>query len=389
MPAKLTLGIIFGGRSVEHEVSILTGHQVLEAIDRSRYEVVPVYLARDNAWFIGEALQNLDFFRQEHLAWDKLMRVYPGPDPTRGKLRLIEAEPHFWGKPKMRALDCVLPATHGTFVEDGALQGIFEMADVPVAGSGVAASAVGMDKLLTKAALAAAGLPFLPYYSVENDAYVDKPEKVIEDMLGSLSFPLIVKPAKLGSSVAVGKAHSKEELSQALDLALRFGSQALVEPLLINVTEVNCAVLDGDPPLPSVLEQPISEAGALTFEEKYKGGKKGGKTKTQGMAGQKRLIPAPLAPVQTQIIQEYAVKTFRVLKAGGVARVDFLIDAKGNIYVNELNNIPGSLAYYLWEYMGRSFRELIDRMVERALEVHQRRRRITYAFESNLLARKE
>ncbi len=386
---KIRLGVVFGGRSVEHEVSIVTGYQVIEAIHRDRYEVTPIYLGRDNIWYIGEHLDAISFFRQDHPPLNLLTRVFPCPDSSRGKLILIEAEGGLFRKRKEITLDVLLPATHGTFVEDGCLQGVLEMAGVPYAGSDVRGSTVGMDKELTKAVLAAAGLPHLPYMMVSKDQLEQIRNQ--ESEITNLDFPLIIKPAMLGSSVAVSQASDRKSLEIALDLALRFCDRALVEPALIDATEINCSVLDGDPPIPSMLEQPVKPGVVLTFDEKYKagGGKKGGAKsggKGQGMAGQQRLIPAPLDDATTLRIKDLAVKTFQAIGAGGVARVDFLIAKTGEVYVNELNNIPGSLSYYLWEPVGKSFGDLIDRMIDRAFEVNKRRNRTTFSFEANLLA---
>ncbi len=386
---KTHLGVLFGGRSVEHEVSIVTGYQVIEAVHRDRYDVTPIYIGRDNVWYIGEKLALISFFRQDHPPLNLLTRVVPCPDPSRGKLILIEAKGGLFKKRKEMALDVILPATHGTFVEDGCLQGLLEMAGVPYAGSDVRGSTVGMDKELTKAVLAAAGIPHQPYQMVTRELLEQIRNQKSE--IRNFDYPVIVKPAILGSSVAVSQASNRSGLEAALDLALRFCDRALVEPALIEATEINCSVLDGDPPLPSLLEQPVKPGVVLTFDEKYKagGGKKANSSPTGkglGMAGQQRLIPAPLDDTTTARIKALAVDTFQSIGAGGVARVDFLIAKTGEVYVNELNNIPGSLSYYLWEPLGKSFGDLIDRMVDRAFEVNKRRNRTTFSFEANLLA---
>lgn len=385
---KTSLAIIFGGRSVEHEVSILTGHQALAAADNDKYDIHPVYIARDNVWYTGEEAGNLAFFKQANPQLSKLMRVYPAPDAMRAKLRLIESDPKPLRKPKVIEIDCVLPATHGTFVEDGALQGMFEMANVAFAGSGVRGSAVGMDKALFKSVLLSEGLPHLPYSVVWRDVWDADPAAEIARLERSLGLPLFIKPAVAGSSVGISRADDLAKLETGVDLALKFCERALIEKALIHPTEINCSVIDGDPPIASVLEQPVSAAELLTFDEKYKagGGKKGAKTGGKGMAGQQRLIPAPLDKATAERIQTLAVQAFRAAHAGGVARIDFLIDGKGEVYINELNNIPGSLSFYLWEHGGRSFSQLIDRMVERAFEVQKIRNRTTYSFEANLLA---
>lgn len=387
MPDKITLGIIFGGRSVEHEVSVLSGSQALHAADRSKYNVQPIYLDRDNIWYIGDDLENIEFFRRKNPPLNQLTRVFPSPDPMRGKLRLTEAAPRPLRKAKVVEIDCVLPVTHGTFVEDGALQGLLELSGVPFAGSGVHGSAVGMDKLLFKAVLAAEGLPNLPYQQVTRSEWDDNPASVLERIGHSIEGEVFVKPAILGSSVGISHVKNPGELETALDLALKFCDRALVEKALDYDKEINCSVIDGDPPIPSILEQPVSSSDLLTFDEKYKGNaKKGVNTGEKGMAAQKRLIPAPINEEMTRQIQDYAVRTFRAVGAGGVARIDFLVAKDGSVYINELNNIPGSLSFYLWEHMGRSFADLIDRLVELAYAVNKIRNRTIFSFEANLLA---
>lgn len=383
MTEKMVVGIIFGGRSVEHEVSILTGYQALEALDKDQFAPVPVYLARDNVWYVGKYLKDISFFRMEHIQLERLTRVLPAPDASRGKLRLIEAAPPVLRKAKTVQLDCVIPATHGTFGEDGCLQGILEMTGIPYAGSDVRASAVGMDKLLTKSILESAGLPYLPFEPITRTAFEDNCKDALTQIENKLPYPLFVKPAMLGSSVGISRVENRRDLEEGLSLALHFGDRAIVEEALVNFTEVNCAVLDDDPPIPSVLEQPVSDEQLLTFDEKYKGGKKG---PAKGMAGQKRLIPAPLPDDVTRTVQNLAVRVFQLVGAGGVARIDFLISQDGTIFINEINNIPGSFAFYLWESMGRSFKELLTRMIERAQVRNRRRNRTTFSFETNLLA---
>ncbi len=385
MTNKLTIGILIGGRSVEHEVSILTGFQVLENIDRSKYNPLIVYLGRDNVWYTGSELGNISFFRAEHPQLDRLSRVLPAPDASRGKLQLIEANPGSLMRAKVKVIDCIIPATHGTFVEDGCLQGILEMAGVPFAGSGVTASAIGMDKLLTKALLAVGGFPHVHYKKITKSKWQTKNESLLAEIEDSLGYPVFVKPARLGSSVGINYAENREKLTEALEFAFRFGENALVEKAIVDGREINCSVLDGDPPLASVLEEPLSISDLLTYNEKYMGGIKGTKD-VKGMAGQKRIIPAELDKETTAKIQDLSIRVFTASGAGGVARIDFLLDQNGEIYVNEINNIPGSLSSYLWEHMGKSFSELIDRMIQRAFEVNKLSHKFTYTFSTNLLS---
>ncbi|MBM3329409.1 MAG: D-alanine--D-alanine ligase [Calditrichaeota bacterium] len=384
---RITLAILFGGRSVEHEVSIITGFQALEAARRENYDLLPVYLGRDNVWYVGEAMADIAFFRVDHPALSRLTQVLPAPDATVGKLRLIEAHAPTLRARRVWTIDCVLPATHGTFGEDGSLQGLLDMAGVPYAGSDVAGSSAGMDKITTKALLGEAGLPTLP------GVIIDRRERDAESGITSGQtealgeYPYFVKPARLGSSVGVSLVQDRDTLKRALDLAFRFGSRVLVEPALRDAAEVNCSVVDGDPPVASEIEQVVKEHPLLSFEDKYKGGSKGkGGKSGEGMAGQKRIIPAPLPDELADKVRDLAVRTFLATGAGGVARIDFLIAPGGAIYINEINNIPGSFAYYLWEPRGKSFADLIDRLVERAYEIRKRRDRTLFTFDGNLLA---
>jgi len=292
MNNKISLGVIFGGRSVEHEVSILTGQQVVAATDSTKYDVIPIYLDRDNLWYIGDEAGNLNFFRQKVISIEKLNRVFPCPDPRRGKLILIDAKPGVLGRRKEITIDCVIPACHGTFGEDGSLQGLLEMANVPYAGSNPPASAVGMDKVLFKAVLQAAKLPYLPYLTIFKNDWKSDAEGVIRTIKNEFSNAVFIKPAILGSSVGISRADGKEAIKDALELALKFGNRALIEPSVDGGKEINCSVIDGEPPLASVLEQPVSAKELLTFDEKYKGqAKKGGKgiKSGKGMAAQQRL----------------------------------------------------------------------------------------------------
>ncbi|NQU06332.1 MAG: D-alanine--D-alanine ligase [Calditrichaeota bacterium] len=388
MKDKIKIGMIFGGRSVEHEVSVITAYQALKALNRQKYEPIPIYVARDNVWYIGQKLTDISFFRTEHPSMQQLTKVFPCPDASRGKLNLVETKSSGFRKPRIIEIDCVIPATHGTFGEDGCLQGLLEYAGVPYAGSDVRASSIGMDKLLTKAVLKSEGLPCLPYSPVLKSSFESNREQQLKNIEKQHGFPVIVKPAVLGSSVGITTANSIDELEAGLELALRFGERALVEKYIKNGREINCSVLDGDPPIASVTEQPVKSEAHLTFEDKYQGSTKGAKgvKDSKGMASLQRIIPAPLSDEQTVSIQDIAVKTFAAIGGGGVARIDFLMNDDDEIFVNEINNIPGSFSYYLWEYMGRSFTELLDRMIERAFEIRKRSHRTIYAFEANLLA---
>lgn len=372
---------------MEHEISVITGYQALEAIDRTRWEPFPVYLDSENVWYVGEELNSLDFFRQDPLPLNRLERVYAAPDPSRCQLRLRPIKQKWW-RTREWAFDLVLPATHGTYGEDGSLQGLLEMANIPYVGAGVAGSALGMDKILTKRLLSSGGLPVLTGCEVHKQEWETNRDRVVKTWKERLGFPMIVKPATLGSSIGVSKVEDEEALKRGVDFSLRFGDWALGEPYCEGAKDLNCAVIDGDPPIPSLVEEPIRERPVLTFEEKYLKGKKGKKAPSfigSGMASLARKIPAEIDEGLSRQIQSLSCQAFTLLRLGGVARVDFLLSPQGELYVNEVNTIPGSFAYYLWEPMGKSFRELIDYLLERAREVHRRKNRVTYTLPTRIL----
>lgn len=385
MSGKVNIGVVFGGRSVEHEVSVITGIQVLEALNRDKYEPIPLYLDQDNIWYTGNELFDISFFRQDLPPLNKLKKVYASPNPADGKLLLISTRTPAIRKTRNINIDCVIPATHGTFGEDGCLQGLLEMANVPYAGSNVAASVIGMDKIRTKEFLQSTGLPHLKFIVVTGNDYRKDRDLTCNRIERDLRYPVYIKPAILGSSIGISSAMNPEQLVEGLDLAVKFGSRVLVEQGLLNGREINCSVIDEDPPIPSILEEPVSSEDLLTFDEKYMGGKKGGSS-GEGMAGQTRVIPAELDDSTASHIKNLAVEAFKGIGAGGVARIDFLLDSDMNVFINEINNIPGSLSFYLWENMGRSFSELLDKLIERAFEINKRQNRFTYNFETNLLS---
>jgi D-alanine-D-alanine ligase len=389
MTERLSVGVVFGGRSVEHDVSIVTAHQVM-AVARERYDVVPVYVARDGRWFSSPALDDLDVYKKgrHEEAGDEVVLALDGSglQAPAGRLK----------GPRRIPLDVVIPAIHGTFGEDGTLQGLLEMAGIPYAGSGVLASAVGMNKVEMKTVFAAAGLPVVPHEVVavaELDAGSDA---VLDRIEGSIGYPAFVKPSRLGSSVGIGKAPDRAALAGALDVARRYDDRILVEKAMEGCIEVNCSVLGGPglPPRASVCEQPVSWQEFLSFEDKYMRGGKGGRGNggggakgEAGMAGQDRRIPAPIADELTKQVQDNALAAFAAVGAAGVARIDsFVNEETGDTWVMEINTAPGSFAFYLWEATEVSFGELVRALVDSALRAHEDKSKLMFSFDSGLLA---
>ncbi len=391
MASRLKVGVVFGGRSVEHDVSIVTAHQVMAALSED-HEVIPIYVTREGAWLSAPGLNDLDVFKQKR--WSEVGEEAFIP-PIAGYGGLMAPGGRLKGARKIE-LDVVIPAIHGTFGEDGTLQGLLELADIPYAGSSAGASAIGMDKVAMKAVFSAAGLPVVDHVLVRVRAYDSDPEKALSEIEKTLGYPVFVKPARLGSSVGIGKARDRDALIAALDVARRYDMKVLVERAMEGCIEVNCAVLGGPgaEDRPSVCEQPVAAEEFLTFSDKYlRGAKDGGKsrsassgTKGEGMASSDRRIPAPISDALTKEVQDNAVQAFRAVDAAGVARVDAFVDeASGQTWVMEINTVPGSFAFYLWEAAGTSFRQLLSQMIEIAFVAHRERAELMFTFDSGML----
>ncbi|MGN6372490.1 MAG: D-alanine--D-alanine ligase family protein [Solirubrobacteraceae bacterium] len=380
----LRVGVAFGGRSVEHDVSIITGLQALEVLGE-RHRPVPIYIARSGRWHTGEALRDLSVYQHdgedpaaEEIHFDlhrgRLLREASGGSLLRRR-----------GSPEPLDLDVVVLATHGTQGEDGCLGGALELARLPYVGPPVGAAAAAMDKVSTKAMLAQAGLPALDHLALRREQWEQDRAGLLAQVQQRFAFPLYVKPASLGSSVGVSRCASETELLDALELVFELDRVCLAEPAVEGGIEVNCAVIGrpGAEPRASVCEQPVAGESFLSFEDKYMRGGKG-----EGMKGAQRLIPAPIDDSLTAHIQDLAKRTFTAFGCAGVTRVDFLLDAELNVYVNELNTIPGSFSFYLWEPAGLPFADLMDELIELALADHREKLRTTTVFGSNLLAQR-
>jgi D-alanine-D-alanine ligase len=381
---RLRIGVIFGGRSVEHEVSIVTAHQVMEVL-ATNHDIVPIYITRTGRWLSGPGLFDLDVFRQDgwaeagEAAWIPPIAGYGGLFVEGRKLR----------GPRRIELDVVVPAIHGTYGEDGTLQGLLELTDIPYTGSGVVGSAVGMDKVAMKAAFLDAGLPVVRHVLVESERLDQDLDSVIAEVESEIGYPAFVKPVRLGSSVGIGKAQDRSALIDALDVARRYDRRLLVEVAMEGCIEVNCSVIGGPGMATevSVCEQPVMLEEFLTFSDKYmRGAKEGGSSKTEGMASLDRRIPAPISDTLTKQVQENAVAAFKAIDGAGVARVDaFVNQDTAETWVMEINTTPGSFAFYLWEATGIGFDSLLESVIEIALASHRAKSELLFAFDSGML----
>jgi D-alanine-D-alanine ligase len=385
----LRVGVVFGGRSVEHDVSIITGLQACEVLD-ARHEPVPLYMDREGRWFAGDQLRDIDTYRAGTVEAEPVVL-----DVGSGLLRSQAAERRgMFGRgtarPEEQRLDVVIPATHGTQGEDGCLQGALELANVPYAGPTLEAAVLAMNKAVTKSMLRAAQIPVLEDLTLRRSEYERQgAEAIIAKIKSRFGLPVYAKPASLGSSVGVSRCADEDQLADALQLAFELDRVALVEPAVEGGKEINCAVL-GRPGVElrvSACEQPIASAEFLSFEDKYmREGGKDGQLKTEGMSSADRIIPAPISDEMRASVENLSRRTFEVLGCTGVARVDLLVDAQDRLFVNEPNTIPGSFAFYLWEPVGLPFPDLLDELIDIAIAEHAEKQQTTRTFETNLLA---
>lgn len=387
MTSKTKVAVIFGGNSVEHEVSVISGLQAFAALDREKYEAIPVYLSKDNHFYTGEGIGDIKSYKNMNECLRKADEVIP----VKGAqgVDLVYFPMKRFGRPVAASFDVVLPVVHGTNVEDGTLMGLLELLGVPYAACDVTASALSMDKMRMKSVLAAAGLPVLPALQFTGQAYASDGETVMGKVEDTFDYPVIVKPVNLGSSVGISRATDRVSLQASLDLAAGFSERILVERAVPNLREINCAVLgDEHEAQASVCEEPINATDILSYTDKYMSGGKGAKgAKSGGMVDLKRRCPAELPDGMTEQVQKLAVKAFRALGCLGVARIDFLNDTEsGELWINEINAIPGSLSFYLWEAAGISFPQLLDRLIALAFKRHRERQVLTFSYDTNLLA---
>ena len=384
----MRIGVIFGGRSVEHDVSIVTAHQAM-AVLGERHDVVPIYVTREGRWLTAPGLNDLEVYRGKR--WDEVGEEVSVTTGESGGFTIAGSRLR---GPRPLGLDVVVCSIHGTFGEDGTLQGLLEMAGMAYTGSNVTASAAGFDKRVMKDVFRAAGLPTVPHVEVEVADLDRDLESVMARIEDGVGYPVFVKPARAGSSVGIAKAVDRTELASALDIARRYDDRLLAEKGMAGCIEINCSVLGGGgrEPRVSVCEQPVAWQEFLSFEDKYmrgdKSGVKGGGSgsKGEGMASLDRKIPAPISDEVTKQVQDNAVAAFRAIGASGVARVDAFVDESSEeTWLMEINTMPGSFAFYLWEASGMTFGDLMEELLTIARDEHRRRGEILFTFDSGML----
>lgn len=402
---KLNIAIVFGGKSTEHEVSIISALQAIENMDREKYNVYPVYISKGNDFYYSA--ENLLSDSKNYKDVSQLIKKCQLVQFVKinNKVYLREIDKNFFGYKVNINIDVVFPVVHGTNVEDGNLQGYFHTLGVPLVGPETLASALSMDKYVMKEYCKSIGIPVIDAMRIDKNDYknIDDTIRLLKE---NITYPMIVKPVNLGSSIGIKKAKDDSELKDALDLAFSFANIVLVEKAIINMREINCAVLgDKFQNECSALEEPFGNDEILSFADKYMSGSKGAKSAGKfigsksfagsksisggskgGMASLKRKVPAEIDDKVAEDIRNYAKKIFKYLSCTGVARIDFIIDKDTNkVYANEINPIPGSLSYYLFEPVGIKYKDLLDRLIKIALDSYKDDERLSFTFDNNLL----
>lgn len=389
---KINLCVLFGGRSVEHEISVISALQAMENLNEDKYEIIPVYITKEGEMYTGDNLRSAESYKNIPAMIKSARKVFFIREGMYTVLRDMN------GKKKSDIIiDVAFPIVHGTNVEDGALQGYLRTMGLPFVGCDVLASAVGMDKYVMKTVLKEGGFPVLDCLRFNRRNI--KREACIEAVEKKIPYPVIVKPVNLGSSVGISKADSRDSLDSALREAFSYADTVLVERAVTQLREINCSVVgDTTKAEASECEEPFMADEILSYKDKYmsggggsKGGAKGGAKSAGGtkggMASLQRKVPADITPEMRERIRTMAVEAFQHLGCNGVSRIDFMIDnATGELFINEFNTIPGSLAFYLWKPLGVEYRELLDRLISLALKRAREDDDITYSFDTNILA---
>lgn len=385
---KIKVGVFFGGQTVEHEVSIISGIQAIYAFNREKYDIIPVYITKENEMYVGESVGNIEEYKNIPALLKKSQKVILVNENK--KLNIVKYPMKKFGNNVLDYIDVAFPIVHGTNVEDGTLQGYFRTLCIPYVGCDVTASAVGMDKYVMKTVLKDNDIPVLDCVCCDVKKYNASPDEIIAKVEEKIYYPVIVKPINLGSSVGIKVAKNKAELEDAFDYAFQFANKLLVERAITSLREINCSVLgDYENAEASECEEPVGSDEILSYEDKYLSGNGSSKSEggSKGMTSLSRKLPAPLTPEKREEIRTLAVNTFKVLNCNGVSRIDFMIDTETDkLYVNEINTIPGSLAFYLWDPVGVKYDVLLDRMVTLALKRDRELSEISFSFDTNILS---
>ncbi|MCL1824184.1 MAG: D-alanine--D-alanine ligase [Oscillospiraceae bacterium] len=378
---KIKLAVFFGGKSVEHEVSVITALQAINFLNPQKYEIIPVYMDKNNCMYTGVFTGRIESYADIPALIRQSTRVIPVRD---GEKVFLVKYPSRFGKKIISEIDIAFPMGHGTNVEDGVLQGYLHFLNIPYVGCDVFSAACGMNKYAQKILLKAEGILVLDCVKIKNADFFADAEKTVKSIKEKINFPAVIKPVNLGSSVGIKIAGSAEDLEEALEHAFLFSDEIIAERAVQNLREINVSVLgDKESAIASECEEPFANDEILSYDDKYKNSNKG----KSGMASLSRKIPADIPPELREKIRELAVKAFISLGCSGVARIDFLLDNEtGELFYNEINTLPGSLSFYLWEPVGIKYSELLEKMLELAMKRERLNKAVNFSFETNILA---
>lgn len=378
---KIKIGVIYGGETVEHEVSVISALQAMNNLNEDKYDIVPIYISKDRIWYTGHMLRDIEFYKEfeDEKKYAIKVMLY-----KKGKTFLLQRTTGLFRK-DITDLDVILPVVHGNNVEDGSLAGLLDSIGIPYVGSHVLGGALGQDKVVMKQVMESVNLPIVPYTWFYDSEYLDNKENILKE-IKKIGYPVIVKPATLGSSIGIEVAKNEKDIESKIEDAMEYDTKIVVEKVIENLTEVNASVLGNyEYQKVSPLEEVMGEAEILSFADKYLGNAKSKGTASKGMASTSRIVPARISEKLTKEIQDTAKQVFKVLNLSGVCRVDFLIDNKENkFYVNEPNTCPGSLSFYLWKEAGMKYSELLDEMVSIAIKEYKHKNQKTMSFKSSI-----
>lgn len=382
---KTKIGVFFGGNSVEHEVSIITAIQAIENIDKDKYDIIPIYIAKNNKMYAGELIGDITNYKNIDELINKSTQITLAQ--IENKVALIRCNKKLFENLVYEYIDIAFPIVHGTNVEDGTIQGFLKMFNIPFVGCDIISSSSGMDKYVCKCILKDNDIPILDCKCFDIKEFNDNIDGSINIIEEKFEYPVIVKPINLGSSVGIKIAKTQDELKEAIDNAFSYSKKILVEKAIKNLKEVNCSVIgDYEFQEASECEEPVKTDEILSFNDKYiSGGKKLGGSKSMNAGVLK--LPAEITKEQKDLIQNLSKKTFKVLGCSGVIRIDFIIDVDtGSIYVNEVNTIPGSLSFHLWKQTNLNYTDLLNKIIDLSLKRNREEKNIIYSFDSNILS---
>lgn len=378
---KIKIGVIYGGETVEHEVSVISALQAMNNLNEDKYDIVPIYISKDRIWYTGHMLRDIEFYKEfeDEKKYATKVMLY-----KKGKTFLLQRTTGIFRK-DITDLDVILPVVHGNNVEDGSLAGLLDSIGIPYVGSHVLGGALGQDKVVMKQVMESVNLPIVPYTWFYDSEYLDNKENILKE-IEKIGYPVIVKPATLGSSIGIEVAKNEKDIESKIEDAMEYDTKIVVEKVIENLTEVNASVLGNyEYQKVSPLEEVMGEDEILSFADKYLGNAKSKGTASKGMASTSRIVPARIPEKLTKEIQDTAKQVFKVLNLSGVCRVDFLIDNKENkFYINEPNTCPGSLSFYLWKEAGMKYSELLDEMVSIAIKEYKHKNQKTMSFKSSI-----